>query len=267
MFFSSCKMKAMYLLLFIPIFCFAQQPDYKYNIGLAGGWQTTFAERGPKGTTEVGDVEFLHPWSAVGYGYLDVRLNEHILVGIELGADQFDYGYVGTLFYSFSGSSSGSLISDGYIHLFKAGLRFSYQKALTKRFDLTATLNPAVGYYPFSDYRTDTAESNAYMHDVRPPGSNKIQYIQYPPYQKEGLHFTVKATVMMAYQMGKRLALTLDVAYQQGFSNFLTDSMSIRQYEPGTLKKFEQVYYTKVNGTCLPIHVGLRYRFGREERL
>ncbi|HYD20786.1 MAG TPA: hypothetical protein VEB40_04865 [Flavipsychrobacter sp.] len=251
----------LFVLLLSTFNCFAQE-NFKYSAGIAGGWLTTIAERGPKYVTEVGEVEFLHPMSAIGYVYFDVRLKENISMGIEAGLDQFDYGYSGRSMYSYSGLSSGSLTSADYIYLYKTGLRISYHLPLWKRFSLQGTLTPAIGYFARSGYLDDTACLNSYMHSVRPPGSNKIQYIHYPPQQKEGFHFTAKATAMFSYRVGKKLAITADIAYQQGFSMFHTDSVSIRQYEPGTLKRFEHVYYTKLNGTSFQFHFGLKYVFG-----
>lgn len=238
------------------------QENNKYSVGIAGGWLTTIAERGPKYMTEVGDVKFLHPMSAIGYAYFDMHIAKKIWLGIEIGLDQFDYGYLGTSMYSYSGLSSGNLVASDYIYLYKIGLRLGYHIPLRRRLTLQATLNPAIGYYAHSSYLDDTAELNSYMYSVRPPGSNKIQYLSYPPQQKEGFHFTAKATAMLTYRVGKRLAITFDIAYQQGVSSFLTDSVSIRQYEPVTLKEFEHVYYTKVNGTSFQFHFGLQYRFG-----
>lgn len=243
----------------------AQYAD-RYVAGISGGWLTTIAARGPKYTTEVGDVRFLHPMSAIGYAYFDMQVKKGLFLGIEMGLDQFDFGYAGTPFYAYSGLSSGLLASNENIYLYKAGGRLSYSKSLTRKILISGTFDPAVGYYAYSSYLTDTAKINAYIHNVRPPGSNKIQYINYPPYQKEGLHFTLKGTVMFVYRIGKKIGLTADVAWQQGFSNFLTDSVSIRQYQPVTLKRFEHVYYTKVTGTSFQFHVGLQYRFGGEIR-
>lgn len=241
------------------------QEQHKYDVGFAVGWLTTLDEAGPRGMSELGDVKFLHPWYlANGNLYFDYHLNNTFLLGIEVGIDQSDFGYVATPLYSFSGLSSGQLSAGAAISLYKAGLRIGTRKAISDRVDITGILNPAFGYYIADDWWADTANRNAYMHDVRPPGSGKIQYIKYPPYQKSGLHFTAKATVILAYRVSKRLGLTVDIAYQQGFSNFFTDSTSIRQYEPTTLKLTEQVYYTKLRGTSLQYHIGLRYRFGKK---
>lgn len=241
------------------------QENPKYILGISGGFLTTIAERGPRSTTEVGDVEFLNPMSAIGNIYFDIKMHKKLWVGIEFGLDQFNFGYLGTPKYPFDGISSGSLTAYNYIYLYKAGLRFSYHIPLSRRFSLHAIVNPAIGYYAYNHDMDDTARTNSYMYNVRPPGSNKIKYIRYPRMQKEGLHFTAKATLMLAWQVGKRLAITGDVAYQQGFSNFLIDSMSIRQYEPVSHKKYEHLYYTKVNGSSFQFHFGLQYRFGKRD--
>lgn len=256
------------IFLYVNLTSFAQQPEYKYNIGLAGGWLKTIAESGPKNTTEVGDVKFLRPWyTANGSIYFDIHLYEKWLVGIEVGVDQCDFGYEATPIYSFNGLSSGSLSSGAYVYTYKAGARLLYRTKVTKKIDVTTVLNPALGYYPFSDYFIDTANSNAYMHNTRAPGTGKVQYIHYPAYQNDGLFFTVKGTLVGSYKLSNRMSLTVDVAYQQGFSSFLIDSISIRQYEPSTLKRYEQVFYTKLNGTSFQYHIGIYYRFGKNERL
>lgn len=252
------------LLLIISANSLAQETS-KYSVGLGTGGSFTLARNDNKDLAKKKGVKFLSPVQPAFSAFFDIHINEKLRSGLEIGVDGFDHGYTATPINSFSGISSGDLTSTTYIRIYKAGLRLGYETYLLKNFSLSGTIVPTVAYYPTESYLNDTASINEYQHTNRSPITGKIQYIHYPAKQNSGLHFLAKANIMFSYFIGKRkqLAITISGSYQQGFTDFYTDYVNIRQFDPRTLTLIQNdVYSTAINGTSLQALVGIRYKFG-----
>lgn len=245
--------------------CFCQTNEYKYSLVLSAGWMPTLGGRGPKETTEVGKVKFLHPWSAVFDGYLNISVQKNIFLGFEFATDQYDWGYKAPQIYPVNGISSGLLTTTTNINFYKAGIRIGYEVPIFKRLLVQASITPFVGYLPHYSELDDTSTINAYDYKVRAPGTGAVQYVALPPYQNSKPQFVLKAAALVSYRVGRRFFMTLDAAYQQGFSTFFIDYVNIRQIEPQTHTIDQHIYYTKINGTSFQFHLGIRYDFGRSK--
>lgn len=259
------------ILLFIAVFaCFkveGQIHTYKYIIGIEAGAAQSIPKSGPKDLAKQSGVKFLKPSSSSINSYFDIRYDKQLLIGFEIAIDEYNYGYLGTHITPINGISSGDLLANDYIYLYKVGVRINYERNVFKRLKVIGSIVPSIGYYPYNNSFDDTAEINHYFHEIRPPGSNKIQYIHYPAIQNQGFHFVLKANALFSYALGnkQKFALTADISYQQGFSSFHTDIVNIRQYDPVTLQPTQNdIYYTKLNGTNLQFHLGIRYMFGKK---
>jgi len=246
-------------------FCNGKNIDsgqFKYSISLGVGAMGTVAEKGPKTKTSIGDMRFLHPWDVSFNGVFNISLKHGFSAGLELGIDRFDYGYKAEQLYAIDGISSGLLASDANINLYRAGVRCSYDIRISKRILIQASLAPSIGFYPHIDHLDDTAALNEYQYRVRPAGTGKTQYIELPPYQNSKPKFLVRSAITGSYKIGKRMHITGDISYQQGFKSFLIHYVMIRQIDPVTFATDQQQFYTKINGSCFQFHIGFRYEFG-----
>ncbi len=61
-------------------------------------------------------------------------------------------------------------------------------------------------------------------------------------------------------KLRKHIGLTCRVCYQQGFQTFLIGYTNIQRLRDPS-GPIQQLYYTKVNGTAVQWHFGLRYNF------
>jgi hypothetical protein len=187
-----------------------------------------------------------------------MRYGKNMFFGLEVFADEFDYGYKGQAHLK----SAGLSITSGFegaldrVILYKAGIRIGYTKGIRKRFLLNAAIIPSIGYYPYSILLNDSTETNArYRNSTR-----EIWYILIPPEQNDGLKFLTKGMLEGQYKMGKHISISLNAAYQQGFTPFVIDSMDIvRPHEPSGPKQHR--YWTKVTGTSFQFHFGFKYSF------
>ncbi len=236
-----------------------------YELVFLPGFELTLAQRGPREMTEVSKVKFFRPVTKTVGGMFNIMPDGKLFYGIEFLYDEFDYGY-GALSHDVASSthlytSSGILSANDRVSLLKTGIRCGYRFFDTRKFQLMTAIIPSVGYYSESALLKDTS-LNFYERYSNAPA--EIWYLNYPPYQREGLSFLLKGTLEFQYNWNRHFATSVMVSYQQGFSSFVIDTVEIvRPYEYTGLKRAK--YWTKVNGTALQWHFGFKYVFGRNE--
>lgn len=243
---------------------FAQEGGSRYEIAFLLGFEHTLAQRGPRHTTEVSEVTFLKPIPKTLGGMFNISpAKGRLFYGIEFLYDEFDYGYEAESHDLLTGAglgiSSGKLRAGDRIALYKAGMRVGYRIYTSRKISVNSVLTPSIGHFTPSSLLADTSGNK---HERAPYYVPEIQYIDYPPMQREGLYFLLKGTVEFQYRWNRHFATSFMMSYQQGFKPFYIDTTNIvRPYEYFGLK--EHKYWTKINGTALQWHFGFIYTFGR----
>lgn len=255
-------MKYFFLILLV-FFKFTEtNSQKKYSLTAYGGWMHTIAERGPKTQTAFSPVKFVKPVSkTLGFAF-DLSVNQKLKVGLEFFHEEYDYGYEVSKKASLYGVgvSSGQLGNGVRSILWKSGFRVTHLITERKRWNFYARVTPSLGYYFFDKLLADTSFNNNWWWDLEQRYPNSTLYIMQPPYQRQGLYFLLKGGLEIEYKLKGNFSLPLAVDYQQGFRNFIIDNTLIQRLkEPGG--PVSQMYYTRVNGSSIQWHFGIRYNF------
>lgn len=234
-----------------------------YRITAYGGWQHTLAQRGPKGETEISPVKFVKPISRMFGLNFDMQLNEKWTLGIDILYGELDWGYEVLSNRNLPqsvGLYSGMLGNGGFTKLYTGGLKIGYDVFEIRKWRGRVFITPNIGFYPFDKMLADTVNGNSFDRGSDTIYSNPTLYINYPPYQNQGFYFLMRLGYEQELKLGRHISLTGRVCYQQGFQTFVIGYTNIQRLRDPS-GPLQQMYYTKVNGTALQWHLGLRYNF------
>ena len=233
-----------------------------YKITAYGGWQHLLAQRGPRGETSMSPVKFVKPIARMfGLGF-DMNLKNKWSIGMDFLYGELNWGYQAfdpRFLEQSVGIFSGQLGNGGRTELFMGGIKAGYSVFETRKWKGSVFVIPTIAFYPFDKMLADTLV-NSYHRGIDTTYSNLTLYINHPPYQKEGFYFLMRLGYETELKLGKHIGLTGRISYQQGFQTFLIGYTNIQRLRDPS-GPIQQLYYTKVNGTAVQWHFGLRYNF------
>lgn len=243
---------------------FAQmgKKDIEYDLQFNAGFLRTLASSGKLDNTEnqyinVSYYRTISKSLNLAFTAKNVKFN-NVLFGLELGIDEFTYGYTAGSTEKVPGVSGGggNVAPDDRVILYKLAPVIGYELPISPRLQLRTTLQPTLAYFPYSSILNDT--NNAFWWGGRDADRDgAVWFLTQPSKQSNGFHFLAKANAALSYKFSKHIAGTFSLAYQQGFRNFVEDQKHI--FMPTYPQHDNKMYYTKVNGTAWQFHFGLRY--------
>ena len=253
----------LFLLLLLVTVVFSADAQQKYSFTAYGGWQHLLAQRGPRGETVMSPVKFAKPIARMfGFGF-DMDLKNKWSIGLDLLYGELSWGYIAydPRFREQSvGIFSGQLGNPGRTELFMGGIKAGYSLFETRKWKGSVFVIPTIAFYPFDKMSADTLSGNDFSRGLDTVYSNPTLYINHPPYQNQGFYFLMRLGYETELKLGKHIGLTGRISYQQGFQTFLIGYTNIQRLRDPS-GPLQQMYYTKVNGTALQWHFGLRYNF------